>query len=213
MDGIKNQKDHSRKFKKDATHMFLQGPNFNSNAKKPKQAKLAEKLRLNQSSVQRKMTSTLDLESVGAPVKRHKRNDCIQVASPHVVQTVIKHWVIQNFCYKLSNLDVSPPPRTRVLFAPQFFFQCAYVVESPTMKDVQTKHSREPNTHKRLQVNGKIKIVCIDDDKCQVNNMRFRIISCNFFHQLCQFAPHGCHTEAPTSLPTAYRQTYVPFVP
>jgi hypothetical protein len=48
-----------------------------------------------------------------------------------------------------------------------------------------------------------------------VNNtrsMRFRIISCNFFHQLCQFAPHGCHTEAPTSLPTVYRQRDVPVV-
>jgi hypothetical protein len=39
MDQIKNKKVTTRKFKKDATHLFLQGPHLASDAIKPIQAK------------------------------------------------------------------------------------------------------------------------------------------------------------------------------
>ena len=42
------------------------------------------------------------------------------------------------------------------------------------MKDVQTKHSTEPNDHKKVEIGGQFQIVCVNgEEKCPVRDFYF----------------------------------------
>ena len=72
--------------------MFLSGPHLVSEGKRPNQKKLAELLKVTQSSISRKVKAEVP-SHVGQPLKRQKRNDSVELAQPEIVAMIRKHWV------------------------------------------------------------------------------------------------------------------------
>lgn len=135
---------------------------FNGFADVPgRQRTVAKILGISQSGVSRQ--SNIDVSPLKGVKKRKERSDAFEIQHPTLLPKITNHWVTFIVTFGIKQNQHSFHALCLCIW------QCSLSKQSPSFKDVITKHCTERGAHKRQRVDGSLKIVCVHGElKCKV---------------------------------------------